>query len=43
MITKQLYTPPYVRTFEVHCGPIALSYNNTDRTETLGREDEDDL
>lgn len=43
MIINTLYTPPIVRVIEVHCGPIALSYNSTDRTETLGRDEEADL
>lgn len=41
MIINTLYTPPSVRVLEVHCGPIAQSYNKTDRTEILGRDSEE--
>lgn len=41
MIKK--YSAPELRVFTVHCGPIALSFNDTDRTEVMGRDDEDDI
>ncbi len=43
MDIKTLYTAPTMRVFEVHCGPIAQSYDGTNRTEKLNRDSEDYL
>lgn len=42
-MTKALYTPPIVEYLVIPAEPYCLSYDNNDRTEKLGRDQEEDL